>query len=86
MTAAGPAPLVVHTDWSRAWGGQEIRVLTELRQMRRLGFRVALIVPRGAELARRAVAEGINKGTVRVQLSKWARLNGWEWPEETPAD
>ena len=28
--------------------------MTELREMRRMGFRVALIVPRGAELARRA--------------------------------
>jgi glycosyltransferase involved in cell wall biosynthesis len=52
------APLVMHTDWSRAWGGQEIRVLTELREMRRLGFRVALVVPADSELARRCGAEG----------------------------
>ncbi len=53
------APLIVHTDWSRSWGGQEIRTLTELRFMKRHGFRVGLIVRRGAELARRARAEDI---------------------------
>lgn len=51
-------PLVVHTDGSRSWGGQEIRILTELREMRRLGFRVVLIVPADSELARRGEAEG----------------------------
>lgn len=39
-----------------------------------------------SEVIERAVAEGINKGTVRVQLSKWAKLNGWTWPEEKAAD
>ncbi len=53
------APLIVHTDWSRSWGGQEIRTLTELRAMKVHGFRVGLIVRKGAELAARARAEGI---------------------------
>jgi glycosyltransferase involved in cell wall biosynthesis len=52
-------PLIVHTDWSRAWGGQEMRVLTELREMKKQGFRVALIVREQAELARRARREDI---------------------------
>lgn len=77
MTAA-QAPLVVHTDRSHAWGGQEIRVLTELREMRRLGFRVALIVPRGAELARRAAAEAIPVHEVacfaKLKPSSWLEL------------
>lgn len=51
-------PLIVHTDWSRSWGGQEIRTLTELREMRKLGFRTALVVREGAELARRCGDEG----------------------------
>lgn len=53
------ATLIVHTDWSRAWGGQEIRTLTELREMKKLGFRVAMIVRDGSELARRGQLEGI---------------------------
>ncbi|MCL2458118.1 MAG: glycosyltransferase [Desulfobulbus sp.] len=52
-------PLIVHTESSRAWGGQEIRILTELREMRALGFRVALVVPADSELARRAAAKGL---------------------------
>ena len=46
-------PLIVHTDSSRAWGGQEIRVLTELREMRARGCRVALIARVNAPLVQR---------------------------------
>ncbi|MBM9535783.1 glycosyltransferase [Desulfobulbus alkaliphilus] len=70
-------PLVVHTDWSRAWGGQEIRILTELREMRKLGFRVALIVPVDSELARRGANEGFPVHTV----SSFAKFNLRSWKE-----
>lgn len=35
------------------------------------------------EVIERAVAEGLNKGTVRVQLGHWAKKQpgGWTWPE-----
>ena len=52
-------PLVVHTDWSLAWGGQEIRTLTELREMKKHGFRVAMVVREDSELSRRGKDEGI---------------------------
>ena len=52
-------PLILHTDWSRVLGGQEIRTLTELRELKKLGFRVGMVVREGAELARRGEAEGI---------------------------
>ncbi|MCI5167197.1 MAG: glycosyltransferase [Candidatus Electrothrix sp. GM3_4] len=52
-------PLILHTDWSCSWGGQEIRTLTELRELKKLGFRVGMVVREGAELARRGSAEGI---------------------------
>ncbi|MGD9949803.1 MAG: glycosyltransferase [Desulfobulbus sp.] len=78
LTADVEVPLVVHTDWSRSWGGQEIRVLTELREMRRQGFRVALIVPKGAELAHRALAENIPVYEVatftKLSLPSWIEL------------
>ena len=71
-------PLVVHTDWSRSWGGQEIRTLTELRAMREHGFRVGLIVREGAELARRAAAEEIPVHHIdfssKFNLLSWFRL------------
>ena len=53
------APLIVHTDWSRSWGGQEIRTLTELREMKKRGFRVAMIVREDSELGHRGQQEGI---------------------------
>lgn len=68
-------PLVVHTDWSRSWGGQEIRVLTELREMRKLGFRVALLVPADSELARRGHADGI--AVYPVEFSSKFDLFSW---------
>ena len=52
-------PLILHTDWSRSWGGQEIRTLTELREMKKLGFRVGMVVRQGAELAQRGKQEDI---------------------------
>lgn len=73
--AASPRPLVIHTDWSRSWGGQEIRTLTELREMRALGFRVGLIAPVGAELVSRAVAEEIPVHAVTA----FAKLNPASW-------
>lgn len=53
------APLILHTDWSCSWGGQEIRTLTELRELKKLGFRVGMVVREGSELARRGRAEDI---------------------------
>lgn len=53
------APFIVHTEASRSWGGQEIRVLTELLAMRARGCRVALLATAGAPLAERAAAAGI---------------------------
>jgi len=52
------APLIIHTECSYAWGGQEIRILEELRGMRRYGFSTALISPRQSQIFRRAQAEG----------------------------
>ncbi len=71
-------PLIVHTDWSRSWGGQEIRTLTELREMKKLGFRVAMIVRADSELARRGQQEGISvyfiDFTSKFNLSAWLEL------------
>ncbi len=71
-------PRILHTDWSRSWGGQEIRTLTELRAMKQHGFRVGLVVRRGAELARRASAEDIPVYFVdfssKFNVSAWRHL------------
>ncbi len=53
-------PFIVHTESSRSWGGQEMRVLTELREMRRRGCRVALVTRDKAEITERAQEEAID--------------------------
>ena len=69
------APLIVHTDWSCAWGGQEIRMLTELREMKKLGFRVGMIVRRDSELARRGRMEDIP--VYFIDFSSKFKLSAW---------
>ena len=33
---------VLHTEWSDAWGGQEIRIINEMKALRREGVKVFL--------------------------------------------
>lgn len=44
-------PLIIHTEASRGWGGQEIRTLTECRWFRERGYDIELIAPRDANIA-----------------------------------
>ncbi|MEO5675981.1 MAG: glycosyltransferase family 4 protein [Usitatibacter sp.] len=45
MTAVAARLRILHTEASLGWGGQEIRVLTEARGVRRLGHEVVLAAP-----------------------------------------
>lgn len=49
---------IVHTETSRGWGGQEIRILTEMRAMRDRGHHLLLAAPANATLATRAHEAG----------------------------
>ena len=79
MTHREP-PLIVHTDWSKSWGGQEIRTLTELKGMRDQGFRCGLLVSEQSELARRGRDEGFAiypmEFTSKFNVSSWKALFG----------
>lgn len=44
---------ILHTEASRGWGGQEIRILSEIAAMQRRGHRLWLCCPPDSELARR---------------------------------
>lgn len=72
------APLIIHTECSDGWGGQEIRILEELRGMRRYGCATALIAPQHSRIFSRAQAEGFEVHAVRFgnkgHLPSWARL------------
>lgn len=74
-SAVQGSPFIVHTDASRAWGGQEIRVLAELCEMRARGCQVALIARADAPLAKRCAALGI---TV-YPLTSFSKLNPACW-------
>jgi glycosyltransferase involved in cell wall biosynthesis len=51
--------LIVHTEASVGFGGQEIRVLAELEHMRERGYRVALAAPFDSQIYSRALSAGI---------------------------
>lgn len=61
MSGSFEKPLViVHTEASEGWGGQDIRVLREAEWFRSQGHTVHLITPRHAELFKRASAAGFS--------------------------
>jgi glycosyltransferase involved in cell wall biosynthesis len=51
---------IVHTESSTGWGGQEIRILTEVKGFLQRGHRVTLICPPQAELFGAAIRENIS--------------------------
>jgi glycosyltransferase involved in cell wall biosynthesis len=79
-----PRPLVIaHTESSLGWGGQEIRVLTEMRVLRRRGHRLLLAAPTESQIFERAQTEGfpvhaLETGRVQypatiLALARWLR-------------
>ncbi len=71
-------PLILHTECSDGWGGQEIRIMEELRGMRRYGYATALIAPQHSQIFARSGAEGFAVHPVRFRnkghVPSWARL------------
>lgn len=51
--------LLIHSEASLGWGGQEHRVFTELNGFKSLGHRVALVAPEHGNLFARCAAAGI---------------------------
>ncbi|MBI5782467.1 MAG: glycosyltransferase family 4 protein [Gammaproteobacteria bacterium] len=73
---------IVHTEASRGWGGQEIRILTEAEGMIRRGHRVTLLCPNRARIFTEAeqrkipvVALPIGRKRLRgvLALRRWLR-------------
>jgi glycosyltransferase involved in cell wall biosynthesis len=71
-------PLILHTECSDGWGGQEIRIMEELRGMRSYGYATALIAPQHSLIFARAQVEGFAVYPVRFgnkgHLPSWVRL------------
>lgn len=70
--------MILHTECSDGWGGQEIRILEELRGMRKYGYRTALIAPGHSRIFARAEAERFAVYPVRFgnkgHLPSWAAV------------
>jgi glycosyltransferase involved in cell wall biosynthesis len=49
---------IAHTESSLGWGGQEMRILAEMRGLRARGHRMLLAAPKASEVGARARAEG----------------------------
>src|ERR1700722_15634727 len=49
---------ILHTESSKGWGGQEIRILQEALGMRKRGHEIILAVNRGGKLIAKARKEG----------------------------
>ena len=64
---------VVHTEASTGWGGQELRILTEMEGMARRGHRLHLVAPANAQIVAAAHARGLS---VEVLPIEWKRLPG----------
>lgn len=63
---------VVHTEASLGWGGQEIRVLTEMAGMRARGHRLLLLCPPEARIFAEAQARGIEVQALPVGRKRWS--------------
>ena len=64
---------VVHTEASTGWGGQELRILTEMEGMARRGHRLHLVAPANAQIVAAARARGLSVEALPIE---WKRLPG----------
>jgi glycosyltransferase involved in cell wall biosynthesis len=58
--------IIVHSEASTGWGGQEIRTFSELRWLQRRGHAVSVMVPPGSLLGQRAELAGIPVGWIAM--------------------
>jgi len=80
------APLsILHTEASCGWGGQEIRILTEMQAMQARGHRMHLLTPAHADIYRAARERGLQVDALPIQfrrlgglaaLARWLRKHG----------
>ena len=65
---------ILHTESSQGLGGQEYRVLSEVREMSRRGHQVVIAAPENSQLVRLAKQEDILCEAIRVGICGWGRL------------
>ena len=76
---------ILHTESSTGWGGQELRILTEMEGMARRGHRVQLVTASSADILPAARARGIPVEGLPIEAKKlpglramrtWLRQHG----------
>ena len=71
----GVRPLsILHTESSVGWGGQELRILTEMEGMARRGHRVHLLTARRADILPAARARGLAVDALPIEAKKLSGL------------
>ncbi|WP_172599990.1 glycosyltransferase family 4 protein [Sulfuricystis multivorans] len=56
---AGGSLRVLHTEWSMGWGGQEIRIIAEMKAFRELGVPMEIACREGSRIGQEASKAGI---------------------------
>ncbi len=80
VSAPGRPLSILHTESSIGWGGQELRILTEMEGMQRRGHRVTLVTADSAEIlpaARTRSLEGVGLPIAYKKYRGLAALRGW---------
>jgi glycosyltransferase involved in cell wall biosynthesis len=62
---------ILHTESSIGWGGQELRILTEMEGMAARGHRVHLVTAASAEILPAARARGLSVDGLPIKAKKW---------------
>lgn len=71
---------ILHTESSTGWGGQELRILTEMDGMARRGHRVHLLTAPSAEILPAARARGLSAEALPIEAKKMhgvRSVRGW---------
>lgn len=66
---------ILHTESSIGWGGQELRILTEMEGMQRRGHRVTLVTADSAEILPAARARGLEAVGLPIAYKKYRGLS-----------
>jgi len=64
-------PTILHTEASDGWGGQEIRIISEMQGMRQRGYTVILAAPEHSLIYERALRDGFDAYPVRMDKSSF---------------
>lgn len=71
---------ILHTEWSRGWGGQELRIIQESAEFIKRGYRMAIACQPETPIYQKAQAQGIPVFALRMRMAgdPLAIFKGWQ--------